>query len=259
MHRLVLCFLYNIGLYAYPAFADKPVYDKSGYNLFCPVPDNKLREMSTDRPDKTEGPFTIDAGHYQIEFDMATYTYHKDKRDNTRTNSYTVFAPNLRVGLLHNLELDLILSSFNSVRTKDDTTGITTKNQGFGDTLVRLKYNFWGNEGKGKTALGIIPFIKVPTNQGGLGNRSYDGGILLPLDIELTDKLGLGVMTGVEYNRGDNVGKHVFNFINSASFGYDFTEKFGSFVEFYTERSNEPGSRWIITADFGATYALTDN
>lgn len=259
MRWLSLGLFYSFCLYTSPALAEKATYDKSKHHLFCPVPDDKLREMSTDRTDKTEGPFTIDPGHYQIEFDMATYTYKRNKRDDTRTNSYTIFAPNLRIGLLDNLEMNFIFTSFNSVKVKDMQTGITTKNQGFDDTVVRLKYNFWGNEGKDKTAFGIIPFAKIPTNQGGLGNRSYDGGILLPLDIKLTDKLGVGVMTGVEYNRGDNVNKHVFNFINSASLGYDFTEKLGSFLEIYTERSNEPGSRWSVTADFGTTYAITDN
>lgn len=258
MYRLIICFLGCFGIYASPILAKQPVTDKSKYNLFCPVPHEKLREMSTDRPDKTEGPLTIDPGHYQLEFDMATYTYNKNKSDNTRTNSYTVFAPNLRIGLLHNLELSLVLPSFNSVKTKDDTAGTTTKNQGVGDTFVRLKYNFWGNDGNDKTAFGVIPFVKIPTNQDQLGNRSYDGGLLFTLGIDLANNFGLGLMSGAEYNRGDQVDKHVFNFINSASLGYDFTEKFSSFVELYTERSNEPGSRWIVTADFGATYALTD-
>ena len=41
--------------------------DKSDYTLFNPTPRDRLREMSTDRPDKTESPFTVDAGHFQIE------------------------------------------------------------------------------------------------------------------------------------------------------------------------------------------------
>ncbi len=36
--------------------------DKSGCHLFNPVPTKLLRELNTDRPDKTESPFTVDAG-----------------------------------------------------------------------------------------------------------------------------------------------------------------------------------------------------
>ncbi len=49
--------------------------DKSGYNLFNPVPENLMRELSPDRPDETESPYTVDAGHYQLEMDFANFTY----------------------------------------------------------------------------------------------------------------------------------------------------------------------------------------
>jgi len=53
-----------------PAFAgERP--DKRRYNLFHPTPDALLREMATDRPDKTESAYSVDAGHYQIEMDYA--------------------------------------------------------------------------------------------------------------------------------------------------------------------------------------------
>jgi len=40
---------------------------KSRYTLFNPTPRELVREMNTDRPDKTESPYTPDAGHFQIE------------------------------------------------------------------------------------------------------------------------------------------------------------------------------------------------
>jgi hypothetical protein len=41
--------------------------DKSGYTLFRPTPEALLRELTSDRPDKTESPITVDAGHFQLE------------------------------------------------------------------------------------------------------------------------------------------------------------------------------------------------
>ena len=43
--------------------------DKSIYTLFHPTPREWMREMSTDRPDQTESPNTVDAGHFQVELD----------------------------------------------------------------------------------------------------------------------------------------------------------------------------------------------
>src|SRR5256885_9928210 len=41
------------------ALADK---NKSDFNLFNPTPPELMREFNTDRPDKTESPYTVDAG-----------------------------------------------------------------------------------------------------------------------------------------------------------------------------------------------------
>ena len=41
--------------------------DKSSYNLFNPTPDQYMREMSPDRPDKTDSPFSVDAVNLQLE------------------------------------------------------------------------------------------------------------------------------------------------------------------------------------------------
>jgi hypothetical protein len=38
--------------------------NKSRYNLFNPTPEKLLRELASDRPDQTEGPTTVDAGHW---------------------------------------------------------------------------------------------------------------------------------------------------------------------------------------------------
>ncbi len=45
---------------ASPALAQTP--DKPGYSPTNPTPPEALRELSTDRPGKTESPYTVDAG-----------------------------------------------------------------------------------------------------------------------------------------------------------------------------------------------------
>jgi hypothetical protein len=43
-------------------------------HLFHPTPRQLMRELSTDRPDRTESPYTADAGHFQLEMDFFNYT-----------------------------------------------------------------------------------------------------------------------------------------------------------------------------------------
>src|SRR5205085_10150583 len=92
---LSLCLACGIGL----AAENDEVPDKSAFNLFNPVPKKWMRELTPDRPDETETPHTVDAGHYQLEMDFANFTYNTG-RETTRTWN---FAPvNLKAGLLDN-------------------------------------------------------------------------------------------------------------------------------------------------------------
>src|SRR5438093_4618914 len=99
--------------------------DKSEYNLFNPTPFELVREMTTDRPDKTESPFTVDAGHFQIEADILHYTYDRYNPAHTDTRIETVsIAPmNLKVGLRNGVDLQLVLETYTSVRAHDIPTG----------------------------------------------------------------------------------------------------------------------------------------
>ena len=49
--------------------------DKSHYHLFNPTPRGQMRELSADRPDVTESPYTVDAGHVQLEMSFVDYVY----------------------------------------------------------------------------------------------------------------------------------------------------------------------------------------
>ena len=55
-----------------------PGADKSHYTLFDPTPRALMREMATDRPDVTESPYTVDAGHVQVESSFVEYTRDDD-------------------------------------------------------------------------------------------------------------------------------------------------------------------------------------
>src|SRR5262245_7783646 len=55
-----------------------PAIDKSGYTFFKPTPNWAMREMSLDGPGATESPFTVDAGHFQIEMSLFDYTSERD-------------------------------------------------------------------------------------------------------------------------------------------------------------------------------------
>ena len=64
--------------------------DKNQYHLFNPTPPERMRELSTDRPDQTESPHTVDAGHFQLEMDFVSAAFDRDDsgRADVRTESW---------------------------------------------------------------------------------------------------------------------------------------------------------------------------
>jgi hypothetical protein len=235
-----------------------PAPDKSSFNLFAPTPRAFMREMVTDRPDKTESPYTVDAGHFQLETDLVSYTYDRHNRlpNATEVESWTVPSINLKLGLLNDLDAQVILLPYNTVRVHERATGSVTRQHGFGDVTPRLKYNLWGND-QGNSALGLMPFVKLPTSQAGLGNNSVEGGLIIPLALALPGGFGLGAMTEFDAIRdGVGAGYHP-EFINSITVGHDLVGNLGGYVEFFSLVSAESRSPWIGTLDLGFTYALS--
>ena len=234
--------------------------DKSRYHLFNPTPREFMRELATDRPDKTESPYTVDAGHFQFEMDVLNYSYdrYNTARADTRTESVAIAPINFKAGLCNRVDLQVVVQSYSSVRAHDRAAGVVEKQRGFGDVIPRLKVNVWGNDG-GATAFGVMPFVKLPTNQDRLGNNSVEGGVIFPLAVQLPKGWSLGLMTEWDFIRdGAGTGHHP-EFINSITCGHDIAGHLGGYLEFFSAVSTETGSRWVGTVDVGLTYELTQD
>src|SRR4026207_533613 len=90
--------------------------DKSAFTLWNPSPRASMREMTTDRPDKTESPYTVDAGHVQIEMDLINWTH--DHSGGAVTDTI-VFAPvNFKIGLSNNMDVQIVYDSYTEDRTR---------------------------------------------------------------------------------------------------------------------------------------------
>lgn len=228
--------------------------DKSGYSLFRPTPDAHLRDMSTDRPDKTESAYTVDAGRFQIEMDLVAYTRNKAQGVTTRTLDVVPF--NFKVGLTNRTDLQIGYDTFSRVRTKG--AGLDETDSGTGDVVVRLKHNIWGNDG-GRTALAVMPFVKLPTGSLSDLNDEVEGGVIVPFAVDLGGGFDLGLMTEIDILRRESGSGYAPTFVNSAALGYEVTDQLGLFAEVFVERSAESGAETVVTIGGGVTYAVTEN
>lgn len=233
--------------------------DKSGYTLARPVPAELLRDLSTDRPDQTESPYTVDAGHFQLEMDFVALALDRDKSQggDVRTRDVSVAPVNLKVGLTNRLDLQLLIDPHVSSRVEDRRAGTVDRASGFGDVTTRLKFNFWGNDG-GPTAFGIMPFVKWPLSASDVRNGETEGGIIAAFGFELPQGWGSTVMTEVDWV-SDGLGGYDREWVNSITFSHDITERLGGYFEFFTVVGDAPGFRWQGQFDVGLTYAWSKN
>ncbi|MBL9209254.1 MAG: transporter [Opitutaceae bacterium] len=184
-----------------------------------------LRELTTDRPDATESPFTIDAGRVQLELEAASYT--RDRSEGVRTTEWALAPFNLRYGLTRQTELAVIVSPHQRVSTRAPG-GPRTTVRGFGATTLRTKVNFQGNDGGG-TAFGLIADLKLPTAAAGLDNDKVEGALTFPAAYEVGAGWSGGAMTSVEFVHTDTGRRAVW--VNTVTFARELAENLGVFLE----------------------------
>ena len=238
--------------------------DKWQYTLFNPVPRDELRSMDTDRPDKTDTPYTIDAGHLQIETGVFDYTYYRDKYQgaNSRIETLGLGQFKFRLGVLNDLELNAIVNVYDFLWNSDYTTKQSNSQNGFGDTWIGGKLNLWGNDSGDKpwaTALGIQPQFKIPTAQENLGNGHPELFVGIPFLVNLPAQFHLGLQTTVSLERNTDNTEYVTGWQNSASIGHVVLDKFDIYLEYWLHLSTESNQEAQQTLDTGITYPITGN
>jgi hypothetical protein len=234
-----------------------PPADKSDYWLLRPTPDPLLRPFCPDRPNKTEGPYTVDAGHFQLEMDAINFTRDKETVGGEQVRDELLGSGwfNLKAGLCAQADLELILNSYSRETIADSTT--THVRQGFGTTTIRCKANLWGND-SGATALGLIPWLELPTSQDQLGAAGLQTGVILPLSVKLPADTDLALMTAFSFDRDSSARTYHQEYANSLCLSHALWRRLAGYLELYTLASTESGAGWQATADTGLTFQLSE-
>lgn len=264
--RLLVAGTVAVALGAATAAAAEP--DKSRYWLFNPTPENLMRDLTTDRPDLTESPFTVDAGHVQVETNIFGFTRSRPDGDGTTERSYEYGTTNVRIGLTNWAEFNVVVAPYGVVKTKPLDPVNATRSSGSGGVDLRLKFNLWGNDSFGKpgsTALGLLPFVTIPTGwENGISPPGIEGGLIVPLSVQLSDKWSLGLNGAFHIVRDDieepgvRPGTHT-EWLASASFAYSWTEKLGTYYEVAGRFGTQDPRGDIGILGTGVTYKLSAN
>lgn len=230
--------------------------DKSSYHLFNPTPRELMRPLSSDRPDKIESPYTVDAGHFQIETDFVSWTEQWDGQERTRT--WGGPNPNIKAGLLNNVDIEFVFETFLAERGRNKAEQTSWGRSGIGDTEIRLKWNILGND-EGDVAVALLPYVKLPTSRTGLGSSRVEGGMIVPVSIELPGGWNLGLQAAAHIVEGEKSPGYQGQFDQVIGLERDIVGKLAGYVEFFSAIPTERRRGWVGTVDFGFTYKLTDD
>ncbi len=79
----------------------------------------------------------------------------------------------------------------------------------------------------------------------------------MPLAVELTDRIGLGLMAEVDFVHDDDTGGYDLEWLHSATLGISLTEQLGMYVELVGIAGT--GADYQGLFDAGLTFAATDS
>ena len=259
--------------------ADLPDTDKSAYSILNRTPSAALRPFQSDEADKVVSPFTVDAGHFQIEGDFVNY-YGYDAKSagfgggyNESEDMFT-WAPRVKVGLCNNVDLE-VQSSYTTDTQRSRFSEVSPDgyvfesnykhiSADFGPAIPKFKINLWGNDG-GMTALAVAPYLTIPTD----GHGEIMGGAEIPFAVRLRQDVTLKLAT--DFHWFEESGIHMdsgyyayyktlrMGFGNSASLIKSFTPSFNVFGDVSTLVTTDSEQSWMGYAGFGASYTFVSS
>jgi hypothetical protein len=217
---------------------NKALFSLLFLSIFCYA--QEIEPIQTDRPDQTETPSIVPKGMFQVE---TGFSFQKNKQNN---NTNTLPSTLWKYGVNENFELRLI-TEFISEKIEDRTFS------GLNPILIGCK-------------------IKISDEKGIFPKTSFIGHVLLPnmastkfkseyfapefrfvMQHTLSKKMTFSYNLGAEW---DGITPEA-TFIYTITTGYSFTDKLGSYIEFFGFAPEKDKANHSF--DGGLTYLINNN
>lgn len=216
----------------------------------------KLDEpIVTDRPDFTESSVTVGRGVVQIE---SGYTYVYDSDDAGSTKSHSLPESLLRIGVLADwLELRVV---YNHLSETENVFGVSrTVVNGNEDLGLGIKFALTGQEGL-LPEMALVPQMRVPTGSSALSAGQVLPGLNWIYGWDITERLSAGGQTQLNQKLDDVTNDPYAEFSQSFTMGLDWTDRFGSYTEWFVLSPDGADSNHAQNYfDGGMTFLVTDN
>jgi hypothetical protein len=208
--------------------------------------------ICTDRPTKSNFACTVPKGKWQVETDL--FNYGVTRVGGAETETYLFTNPTLKYGIGDSTDVEVNWIPY--LRVSTEVGGARNTVDGVGDVIVRLKQRFTQTDQP--LQVGVIPYVKVPAARAGIGNRAWEGGVIVPINYSLPGGFTLTTVPQLDLLEDfDGQGRHV-QLIGLINLGKQFnrTTLYG---ELWTAQNFDPsGTVRQYSADVAIAHLITD-
>lgn len=238
MHRHFITFIMT-ALLAAPAAA----FELSGL----------AEPLVTDRPDFTESPSAVPAGHVQVE-GGATFTRVEEEDADTFGEVL------VRIGLGKGWEARIGVPSYERITAGGGPGGEVS---GFGDPSIGFKLRLTPDpppeETPGRPEAALLLGTTLPEGDEELSDGTWQPEARVALAWQLGARLSLSSNIGYAYPEDTAAGERFHQFLASLSLGLALTDRLGAFVEGYGYSEETVDGSEAAYMDAGFTWLVSND
>lgn len=209
-----------------------------------------LAAVPVVRAQYTEVPATVAPGRFLFEIDALSLVV-----DREASNRFTaVGAGNvlLTTGLAAHWDIQVGVELFLS--QSYESGGFTDRRSGVGDIQVRTKWRFFEDDW---FSIALLPFVKLPTNSGGIGNDSVEGGVIMPWEAYLPGEVTLNAMVELDLVRNAADDGYDALWYGSVALSRNLTRRLALYAEADAAKTTG-GGPWQATLGLGAYWTVSE-
>ena len=220
------------------------------------------RDLSTDRPGKTESPYTVETGGFQFELNLGNLSFQNTELYDSRTLNvrHGSFGGILKYGLASDIDLQFVVGyeGVSSWIEGEPAHAVQSKfpSLGIADPGLRLKINLAGNDG-GDPAVALMPYIFIPVGEKQATADDWQGGLIIPAALGTGSALDFGFMLELDV-LADEEGHHP-EFVSSATTAFDLSRNLGAYFELFQRADLRGDTPWEPMFDTGFTFGIWKN
>jgi hypothetical protein len=210
--------------------------------------------ICADRPGKATSTCTVPLGDWQFETGLMDWT--RQNSAGERDTSLALGETTIKYGVSRSSDIEVDVTPWQRSTSRIDGTDATAT--GVGDVDVLYKQRLTSADAA--VQVSVKPFLKIPTARHSLGNREWEGGLLLPVGYSIA-KTPLSIALTPELDwaaDADGYGHHAA-VAQALSLGWAATDQLNVSVELWAAWDWDPSrTTRQHSADFAVAYLVSN-